>query len=173
MTVLSPTWGTTTDGYAWQYTFQGGRYDQATGTIRFGTRHGRDYSARTGIWEEQDDDYWSGADLYAAFGDSPIARLDPVGRDFYSDSGFQDQISRLTFEQLRQLVEEEEGWPHAYQSGAATVEVLRAALRLKANLANLTPEEIYGAARDAMDANAAANAAFDAVSSATARFSAC
>jgi uncharacterized delta-60 repeat protein/RHS repeat-associated protein len=76
-TVLSPTWGTMSDGYAWQYTFQGGRYDPATGMIRFGAR---DFKASMGTWTEPDPvGYVGGADRYQAFSANPISRMDPVG----------------------------------------------------------------------------------------------
>jgi len=82
MTVLSPTWGNTTDGYAWQYTFQGGRYDPATGMIRFGLR---DYRPNLGTWMELDPaGYIAGADRYAFATGSPEVYTDPTGLD---DSG--------------------------------------------------------------------------------------
>jgi RHS repeat-associated protein len=64
--------------YAWRYTFQGGRFDPATGYLRFGIR---DLSPTLARWAEPDpthqlgsgpNDYWFGAN-------DPAGRTDPSG----------------------------------------------------------------------------------------------
>jgi RHS repeat-associated protein len=80
MTVLSPTWGSTSDAYAWQYTFQCGRYDPGTGMIRFGLR---DYAAALGTWAEHDPaGYIDGPNRYAFAADSPEVLTDSTGLDW-------------------------------------------------------------------------------------------
>jgi RHS repeat-associated protein len=78
-TVLSPTWGSATDGYAWQYTFQGGRYDMATGLVLFRLR---DELVKLGVWTEEDPTAWSyvdGMNLYGFEREDVPRSVDPVG----------------------------------------------------------------------------------------------
>jgi uncharacterized delta-60 repeat protein/RHS repeat-associated protein len=81
MTVLSPTWGNTTDGYGWQYTFQDGRYDAVSGDIIYDLRV---YNPHTGTWLQQDPTagmYIDGPDLYQVENSNPIYSGDPSGLD--------------------------------------------------------------------------------------------
>ena len=66
------------DAFNWQYMYQGGRFDTATGLYHFGARN---YSPSLGVWVSQDPaGYINGADRYEFVGDAPILEADPSGR---------------------------------------------------------------------------------------------
>ena len=85
VTVLSPSWVTTADQYAWVYMFQGGRYDGISGLYNF---RSRDYRPSLGVWMEKDTGFWNGADLYQLEGSNPVTRVDPLGRGYIPDPPF-------------------------------------------------------------------------------------
>ena len=65
------------DAFNWQYMYQGGRFDTATGLYHFGARN---YSPSLGVWVSQDPaQYINGADAYQFVESSPVARTDPKG----------------------------------------------------------------------------------------------
>ena len=77
MTVLSPSWTSTTDSFGWGYLFQGMWRDLATGLYY---TPNRDYSAVLGRWMEQDPaGYVDGSSLYQGFRDDPLSEMDPGG----------------------------------------------------------------------------------------------
>ncbi|NNM85249.1 MAG: RHS repeat-associated core domain-containing protein [Phycisphaerales bacterium] len=66
------------DALNWQYMYQGGRFDSATGLYHFGARN---YSASLGIWISQDPlQYINGANTYQFVDSSPVLEADPSGR---------------------------------------------------------------------------------------------
>jgi RHS repeat-associated protein len=71
------TWAATTDAYAWQYKFQGGRYDSTTGLYDF---RNREYSPTMMRWTTQDPlGYVDGMNDYGFVGGDPISLDDPQG----------------------------------------------------------------------------------------------
>ena len=65
------------DAFNWQYMYQGGRFDTATGLYHFGARN---YSPSLGIWISQDPAvYINGANTYQFVGSSPINLTDENG----------------------------------------------------------------------------------------------
>jgi RHS repeat-associated protein len=79
ITYLTAAWGSQSgSAYSWVYLYQGARFD--TSTNLYVLRH-RDYSSTLGRWLEIDPaKYGSGnPNLYSAFADSPITRVDPTG----------------------------------------------------------------------------------------------
>jgi RHS repeat-associated protein len=83
MTVLDGTtnWGTSTNLYSWVDTFQGGRYDPATGMVHFGER---EYDPLTSRWMQQEPFgglYVDGANLFQMDRGNPIGFVDPLGTD--------------------------------------------------------------------------------------------
>lgn len=76
--VFDAKFNSTTDAFSWQYMYQGGRFDSATGLYHFGARN---YSPMLGIWVSQDPlQYINGANAYQFVMGNPIDRLDPSGR---------------------------------------------------------------------------------------------
>ena len=64
-------------GINWQYMYQGGRFDTATGLYHFGARN---YSPSLGIWISQDPlQYVNGADTYQMEMSGPVGAVDPSG----------------------------------------------------------------------------------------------
>jgi uncharacterized delta-60 repeat protein/RHS repeat-associated protein len=77
VTVLTAAWASTSDSYVWQYTFQDGRYDLASGDTIYNNRV---YGANTGTWLRPDPiGYWDGMDKYRFVYDAPISHRDPDG----------------------------------------------------------------------------------------------
>ena len=71
------------DAFNWQYMYQGGRFDTATGLYHFGARN---YSPSLGIWISQDPlQYVNGADSYQFVGNNPMATVDPMGLAYPPD----------------------------------------------------------------------------------------
>jgi RHS repeat-associated protein len=86
VTFLTPSWSPTTDGYAQNVLFQGGRLETATGNYDF---QRRDYDPVTGSWKEVDPKvYVNGADRYQMEVSSPCARYDPTGLSAGATSPF-------------------------------------------------------------------------------------
>ena len=78
ITVLTASWGSTTDAYGWEYFWQGGRYDTTTQLYNF--RY-RDYDPALGAWTEQDPlRYVNGPDVYQMELSNPVNGLDPFGQ---------------------------------------------------------------------------------------------
>jgi RHS repeat-associated protein len=76
-TVLTGSWGSTTDAYSWIYRYQTGKYDSISGLYNF---RNRDYSPTLGQWLEADPaGYVKGANLYEANLGAPISHVDPYG----------------------------------------------------------------------------------------------
>jgi RHS repeat-associated protein len=74
VTVLSPAWTVQADAFNWQYLYQGGRQDTATGLYLF--QH-RNYSPSLGTWISQDPlQYINGANTYQFVMSNPVGRLD-------------------------------------------------------------------------------------------------
>ena len=74
---LDGNWNTITAQFSWQYMYQGGRFDAATGLYHFGARN---YSPSLGVWTSQDPaQYINGADTYQFVGDLPTLHIDPLG----------------------------------------------------------------------------------------------
>ncbi len=68
-----------TDAFNWQYMYQGGRFDTATGLYHFGTRN---YSPSLGAWISQDPmQYVNGANTYQFVGGNPVGSTDALGLD--------------------------------------------------------------------------------------------
>ena len=93
-TVLSSSWGSTTDSYNWQYLFQGGRYDQISGLYSF---QAREYDSTLGRWIQQEPfgtAYIDGANLNQFVRGNPVRYVDPSGfkYDPYFDAA--DQYAR-------------------------------------------------------------------------------
>jgi RHS repeat-associated protein len=81
VTVLSPSWSSTTDSFGWGYLFQGMWQDPVTGLYY---TPNRDYSAALGRWMEQDPagpwfDHSNAGNAYAFAGSAPICRRDATG----------------------------------------------------------------------------------------------
>jgi RHS repeat-associated protein len=77
VTVLSPSWASTTDSFGWGYLFQGMWRDPVTGLYY---TPNRDYSAALGRWAEHDPaGYIDGVAVYAMEEGSPSFQLDPTG----------------------------------------------------------------------------------------------
>ncbi len=77
MSVLSATWTPQSDQFDTQVGFQGMWLDAASGLYH---TVNRDYSSALGRWEQQDPTAYSdGVNLYRAFDDAPIGRVDPGG----------------------------------------------------------------------------------------------
>ena len=76
-TVLDGSWAVVSGAADSVYGFQGGRYDAATGLIKFGAR---DYDPATGTWDEADPaGYVDGSDRFQFVRDDPYSKLDPTG----------------------------------------------------------------------------------------------
>ncbi len=74
------------------YGFQGGRYDVATGELKFGVR---DYDPATGIWKEKDPSgYPDGLNSYESLSENPLIQLDPSGLQDFIAVGYWDSRSR-------------------------------------------------------------------------------
>ena len=77
VTVLSPSWTTTTDAYGWTTLFQGMRLNAYTGLYH---TLNREYSATLGRWMQADPaGYVNGSSLYESLGGSPTNLVDPSG----------------------------------------------------------------------------------------------
>jgi RHS repeat-associated protein len=77
VTVLSPSWTSTTDSFGWGYLFQGMWQDPVTGLYY---TPNRDYSAVMGVWAEPDPaGDINGVDLYAIEEANPSSQMDPTG----------------------------------------------------------------------------------------------
>ena len=77
VTVLSPAWTVQADAFNWQYLYQGGRQDTATGLYLF--QH-RNYSPSLGTWTSQDPlQYINGANTYQFVMSNPVDAVDPKG----------------------------------------------------------------------------------------------
>jgi RHS repeat-associated protein len=77
VTFLSPSWAATTDAYAQNVLFQGGRLETATGNYIF---QRRDYDPATGTWKQQDPSgYLDAATLYQLDRGQPTSSVDPLG----------------------------------------------------------------------------------------------
>lgn len=77
VTVLSASWGNSTDQYSWAYLFQGGRYDSNAKNYNF---RNRDYRPTLGVWLEEDSLYSDGMDLYQFERSGPADHVDPTGQ---------------------------------------------------------------------------------------------
>ena len=67
------------DTFNWQYMYQGGRFDSATGLYHFGARN---YSPSLGIWISQDPlQYVNGANRYQFVASNPVGSTDALGLD--------------------------------------------------------------------------------------------
>lgn len=78
-TVLTGSFGSTTDSFNWVYGFQGGRLDPVSGLVHFA---GRDFSPSLMRWVQHDPTGYRGTlNLYQAMNDSPIRFVDPTGTD--------------------------------------------------------------------------------------------
>jgi RHS repeat-associated protein len=76
---LTKTWTSTTDAYAWQYKYQGGRYDATTGLYDF---RNREYSPTMMRWTTQDPmGYVDGMNDYGFVRENPQNLVDPQGFD--------------------------------------------------------------------------------------------
>ncbi len=65
------------DAFNWQYMYQGGRFDTATGLYHFGARN---YSPSLGVWISQDPlQYVNGANTYQMEMSGPVSSVDPGG----------------------------------------------------------------------------------------------
>ena len=72
----------TPDAFNWQYMYQGGRFDTATGLYHFGARN---YSPSLGIWISQDPlQYVNCADTYQMEMSGPVGAVDPFGHSSLS-----------------------------------------------------------------------------------------
>jgi RHS repeat-associated protein len=77
VTVLSPSWTSTTDSFGWGYLYQGMWRDSVTGLYY---TPNRDYDPATGTWREADPlGYPDGNDQYAFALAAPASGLDPMG----------------------------------------------------------------------------------------------
>ena len=80
-TVLTAAWASTSDGYNWLYSFQGGRMDTTSGLINFRNRW---YSPTLGRWVQRDPtgaEYVDGMNLYQAESSAPVSAVDPLGME--------------------------------------------------------------------------------------------
>jgi RHS repeat-associated protein len=72
---LTKTWTSTTDAYAWQYKYQGGRYDATTGLYDF---RNREYSPTMMRWLQQDPlGHVDGMNDFGFVRENPISDTDP------------------------------------------------------------------------------------------------
>jgi uncharacterized delta-60 repeat protein/RHS repeat-associated protein len=79
VTVLSPSWSSTTDAYNWKYLFQGMRYDPVTGLYE---TPNRDLNPATDTWLQADPaGYVDGSNLYQALDARPTTLNDALGLD--------------------------------------------------------------------------------------------
>ena len=78
VTVLTPTWTTTAESLAWQYLYQGGRFDSTVGLYDF---RNRDYSPNLGRWITNDPLGFNAGDTntYRFVGNNPATENDPSG----------------------------------------------------------------------------------------------
>ena len=77
VTFLTASWASTTDAYAQNVLFQGGRFETPTGTYIF--EH-REYDPMTGRWLQQDPvGYIDGTNDYSFVNDRPTGATDPLG----------------------------------------------------------------------------------------------
>jgi RHS repeat-associated protein len=84
VTVLSPSWSSTTDSFGWGYLYQGMWQDPVTGLYH---TPNRDYSAALGRWMEQDPaGYINGSDVYQAMDSSPLSS--PIRRALTPTHGY-------------------------------------------------------------------------------------
>jgi RHS repeat-associated protein len=75
--VLDANFVSTVDAFNWQYMYQGGRQDAATGLYLF--QH-RNYSPSLSTWTSQDPlQYINGANTYQFVMSNPVGRMDPWG----------------------------------------------------------------------------------------------
>ena len=75
--VLNASFTSIPDAFNWQYMYQGGRFDTATGLYHFGARN---YSPSLGIWISQDPAvYINGANTYQMEMSGPVSLVDPFG----------------------------------------------------------------------------------------------
>jgi RHS repeat-associated protein len=77
-TVLDASWGASSDGYAWRYLHQGGRFDAAVGLYSF---RFRDYDLVLGRWTVMDPIGFAAGDVnwYRSYYNSPSNFLDSQG----------------------------------------------------------------------------------------------
>ncbi len=76
-TVLTSSWGTSTESYNWVYAFQGGRLETATGLYHFSAR---DYDNQLARWMQADPaGYVAGANLYQFEVAKPVEMNDSTG----------------------------------------------------------------------------------------------
>jgi RHS repeat-associated protein len=81
VTFLTPSWTPTSDAYAQNVLFQGGRFEAPTGNYLFDNR---DYEPNTGTWDEQDPKgYVDGANRYQPECSNPTTFLDALGLDVF------------------------------------------------------------------------------------------
>ncbi len=91
VTILDANWNTTTDGYGWQYMYQGGRQDPLTQLYHFDHR---DYSPSLGTWTSQDPlQYINGVNTYQFVMSNPVGNVDPIG-EAHAGSGGGDRHDR-------------------------------------------------------------------------------
>jgi len=84
-TVLTGSWTSTTDSYAWTYRHQGGRLDPATRNYNF---RNRDYSTVLSRWLSRDPiGYLSGENLYDYANNRPTGSRDPWGTNSCDSGG--------------------------------------------------------------------------------------
>jgi RHS repeat-associated protein len=85
-TVLDASWGSTTDGYAWRYLHQGGRFDAAVGLYSF---RFRDYDPVLGRWTVMDPIGFTAGDVnwYRYESNTPVVGSDWSGLKFYATVG--------------------------------------------------------------------------------------
>jgi RHS repeat-associated protein len=101
VTVLSPTWTSTTDSFGWGYLFQGMWRDPVTGLYY---TPNRDYSAALGRWMEQDPaGYLNGTSLFAFVSDGPADFVDPSGLERRS-GGYDSNAPQTLIGELPDLV---------------------------------------------------------------------
>ena len=80
-TVLTPTWTATTDAYAYQHGFAGGKQDAVTGRVLF---RAREYDVDLMRWTSMDSIGFQAGDMnwYQYVGANPTGAVDPSGMDF-------------------------------------------------------------------------------------------
>ena len=77
VTFLTANWSSTTDAYAENVLFQGGRFEAGSGNYFFDRR---DENPQTGTWDEQDPaGYVGGANRYQFVSSEPLSQSDPFG----------------------------------------------------------------------------------------------
>ena len=100
VTVLSPVWTVQADAFNWQYLYQGGRQDAATGLYLF--QH-RNYSPSLGTWVSQDPaGYINGANTYQFVTSDPVGMVDPSGLRFRMSASEMASLARDVEHDLRQ-----------------------------------------------------------------------